>query len=149
MFQAIDYLVALFRSLVTPDVYVYDGPPTGDAGERIQISVAYSDSEGGPSVNGDAGTSNFGFPVESYEIDCSISISDGDTDLASKRTEARSLFNSLVGAVRADRSLGGLIKLPGLAEISGFVYVQDQDETGSVTIAAFTVNCNSVVIWGG
>lgn len=150
MFQAVDYMVALCRANAPVGTYVYDGPETGDAAARIRILIAYSDADGAPAIEGQAGTSDFGFPVENYTVDCSIAIDDGDTDLSAKRAEVRAIFNTLVGAVRSDRSLGGLIKPPGLAEISGFVYTQDQYEAeGSAVVAAFSVAVTEAVIWGG
>lgn len=148
VFQAIDYVVDLCKANVATGVYVYDGPATGVAAERIQVMVAYNDDEGAPAVDGQAETSNFGFPMERYTIDCSISIEDGDTNLRSKRAEVKAIFDVLAGAVRADRTLGGLIKLPGLAEITGFVYTQDQFEAeGSGVVAAFSVSVTDSVLW--
>jgi hypothetical protein len=153
LFRAIDYIVELCRdtmaSLQMDDVGVYDGPQTGQAGERVLILVAYNDEEGAPAVEGTVGTHEFGVPVEDYRIDCSISIEDGDIDLAAKRFEARQIFNALVGAVRADKKLGGLLVANGMAEISGFVYSQDQLTDGSGVVAAFSVNVREATIWNG
>lgn len=153
LFLAIDYMVQLANTVMATlnldDYMVYDGPGVGDGGERIQVMVAYNDDQGAPAVEGTAGTSDFGVPVEDYRIDCSIGISDGDTDLKAKRAEARAIFNSLVGAVRADRKLGGLLVANGIAEISGFVYSQDQWDTDSAVVAAFSVNVREATIWNG
>lgn len=152
-FLAIDYIVNLVNTVMPTlsleDWAVHDGPDSGDGGERIQVLIAYNDDQGAPAVDGTAGTSDFGVPVEDYRIDCSISISDADTDLKAKRAEARAIFNSLVGAVRADRKLGGLLVANGIAEISGFVYSQDHYDTDSAVVAAFAVNVREATIWNG
>jgi hypothetical protein len=152
-FLAIDYIVNKFRDLMEAaghnDYYVYRGPATGNAGERIQILIAYADEEGSPAIDGTAGTHTMGVPVESYTIDCSIQILDGDEEFEGKATEARAIFNSLVGAIRSDRQLGGLIIPPGLAEIAGFAYVQDHDTDNSYVIAAFSITVREATIWNG
>lgn len=153
LFRAIDYVVNLCNTYIAgsdiESVVVYDGPPTGNGAERIQVLVAYNDEDGGPAVNGTAGTSNFGVPAEEYDIDCSIAISDGDLDLSVKRAEARAIFNELVGMVRADKTLGGLLGPTGIAEISGFVYSQEQDLDGSYVVAAFSIGVRGATVWNG
>jgi hypothetical protein len=153
LFQSIDYIVNICENYVTAnnldDCVVYNGPPTGDGAERIQILVAYNDEEGGAAVNGTAGTSDFGVPVEEYDIDCSISISDGDPDLEGKQGEVRALFNSLVGAIRDDKKFGGILGPTGIAEITGFVFSQDHDTDNSYVVGAFSVGVRGATIWNG
>lgn len=147
-FKAIDYIVALCKATVPSGVYVYDGPETGDTGSRRVVQIAYGEGLGEAAVEGDATISNFAMPMETYSISCSITIDDGDTDLADKRAEIAAIFHSLVAAVRADRLLGGLLVLPGFAFIEGFSYVQEQTEDeGSYVVAAFSVRVQNQHIW--
>ncbi len=86
--------------------------------------------------------------MEDYAINCVVSTQDGDPqDLRQTLTDTSSVYDILTAAVRADRTLNGAIKPPGLAELGGFAWVLDQLEDGAVCQVEFQVKVTSAVLW--
>jgi hypothetical protein len=148
---AIDYLVALFRANVPPRVKVFDGPPLmGDVPSDF-VAVAYSDDEETPAVDTNRQLSSFGNGIyqEDFTIRCRIDSFTGDNKLQPRRARVQEIFTTLGGLIDADRTLGGIIRPPGLAEIGDQSWNQDPYEDGSVVSLVFYVRVDSAVLWPG
>jgi hypothetical protein len=136
-------------AVAKPDVAVYFGPMVVTDPPRTFVVVGYSEDEDQSAIQGD--TERFGgegTPQEDYSIACVIQTVDGDAqDLRLTLTETAAVYDILTAAVRADRTLAGAIKPPGLAELGGFAWVLDQLEDGAVCQVEFQVQVTSAVLW--
>jgi hypothetical protein len=132
-----------------PDVAVYFGPTPVTDPPRTFVVVGYSEDEDQSSIEGN--TDRFGgegTPMEDYTIACFVSTWDGDSDdLRQKLLDTAAVYDLVTAAVRADRTLGGSIKPPGLTEIGGFSWVLDQLEDGAVCQVEFQIRVTSAVLW--
>lgn len=146
----VDYLLTTFRANVPARVKVYDGPPTVDDVPADFVCVAYSEDEEASAVEGESVLSNFGNGVyaETFNVRCQISSFTGDANLKPRRDRVATLYATLVGLVRADPSLGGIVKRPGQAEVTGFAWRQDPNEDGTDVTAVFDVQVVTT-LWAG
>lgn len=146
----VDYLLATFRANVPPRVRVYDGPPTVDDVPSDFVAVAYAEDEETSAVDGESVLSNFGNGIyaESFSVRCQISSFTGDAALKPRRDRVSMLYQTLVGLIRADPSLGGIVKRPGQAEVTGFAWRQDPNEDGTDVTAVFDVQVVTT-LWAG
>lgn len=146
----IDYLVATFRANVPPRVQVFDGPPVGDAMPPEFVAVAYAEDEESSAVDGESVLSNFGNNVyaETFSVRCQISSFTGDAELKPRRNRVSAIYATLVGLIRADPSLGGIVRRPGMAEVSGFAWRQDPNQDGTDVTAVFDVQVVTT-LWAG
>jgi hypothetical protein len=142
----------LFTSALSgpqPDVAVYYGPMPITDPPRTFVVVGFSEDEDQSFVNGN--TERYGseaMPSEEFALACYVSTWDGDTDdLRPKVAETAVVYDLLTAAVRADRSLNGSIKSPGLAELGGFSWAMDQLEDGAAVRVAFEVRIVESVLW--
>lgn len=146
----VDYLVTMFRTNVPARVKVFDGPPTVDDVPSDFVAVAYAEDEESSAVDGESVLSNFGNNVyaESFSVRCQISSFTGDAPLKPRRDRVSTLYTLLVGLVRADPSLGGIVRRPGMAEVAGFAWRQDPHEDGTDVTAVFDVQVVTT-LWAG
>jgi hypothetical protein len=136
-------------SAALPDVAVYFGPMPVTVPPRTFLVVGYSEDEDQSAIQGE--TSRFGgegTPMEDYAITCFAQTWDGDdNDLPSKMTEVAAVYDIVTAAIRADRTLGGVIKPPGLAQMGGFAWVVDLLEDGAYAQVQFDIQVTSAVLW--
>lgn len=147
---AIDAIVTLFTTALAtpyPLVKVYDGPPVAGDVPTTYVSIGYSEDEDAYSVGGSTSRFGEGVPAESYGINILISTWDGDVILRSKRALVGGIYNTLAGVIWADRTLTGLIKAPGLAEIGAVSWSMEQYEDGAAVNCQFTVDVSEAVLW--
>lgn len=142
-------LVSSALSGPKPEVTVYYGPMPVTDPPRTYVVIGYSEDEDQSAIVGE--TSRFGgegAPMESYAISCYVNTWDGDSDdLRPKMTDTAAVYDLLTAAVRADRTLNGAIKQPGLAEIGGFNWIIDQLEDGAAVTVEFEIRVTSAVLW--
>lgn len=142
-------LVVSALAVPKPEVTVYFGPMPVTDPPRTFVVVGYSEDEDQSAIQGN--TERFGgegTPQEDYAIACYISTWDGDSDdLRTKLADTASVYDVVTAAIRADRTLSGAIKPPGLAEIGGFSWTLDQLEDGAVVQVAFEIRVTSAVLW--
>lgn len=83
--------------------------------------------------------------LETGSIPCALEAWDGGADIASVRVTAKALLTACVQAVRNDRSLGGLLVLPGLAEVTDLRLSEGQTSRGVLVRAGFTVRYTALL----
>lgn len=138
-------LRAAFRAaLPAPDaadgVEVFDGPAEGRAWAPRAVTVA-SAFEDGQNAVAVARSFSGARPhvIETVEVACSVYVGSGDADegaVAVLRTAADAIFAALDGALRADRTLGGVV---GSARITRADLIQGRDSSGTGVIVGFVV----------
>jgi hypothetical protein len=147
----LDALVALFTSAL-PELAVnggiLDGPPTTNLPDdyaavgynpgtvaRPQVAAVRGRQELSDYINDGV--------VETFEIFCQIATYSGDMGMSVPRSRTLTYFNELSGALAADRSLGGLVPLPGKAEVGDMQWYLEQggDLGGTVVTVVFTITC--------
>lgn len=132
-------LVALFDAAVS--VPVHDGPvpQSVNSGEFVLVGST-GDDEDGAVVDIELSTLGPGdWFDESGEIVCSAWSWSGGTDLAARRAAALALASACASAVAADRTLGGLLEAPGLAQTQVFRYEPRQTSEGAICRIVFSV----------
>lgn len=82
---------------------------------------------------------------EAGDVPCRISVWTGNTDPVAPRATCEALLTACVAAVRADRTLGGLLTSPGLARISAVRLREGQTKRGVLIEAGFTVSYTAVL----
>lgn len=86
-----------------------------------------------------------GWDEEAGEVPCRISVWTGETDPAAPRATAKLLLTACVAAVRADRSLGGVLPATGLARVSAVRLREGQTAKGVLIEAGFTVSYTALL----
>lgn len=133
-------LVSAFDEAVTPTVFDGPVPPAVNKGDFVLVGSTSEDGEDGAS--GDLILSDLGpgtWHDESGEVVCSAVSWSGGTDIAARRAAATQLATQCTTAVHADRTLGGLLTEPGLAQVSTFAYLVRQSAEGVFCRVTFTV----------
>lgn len=147
-------LVAAFDAVI--EAPVYDGPVI--LGDRPTSYIQV-----GSAVNGIPGTgtatdesSSFSLELsdmgpgtweqETGEIPCAAVAGTGDPDVVAARAVAFALFEQCRAALRADRTLGGVLPLNGLALIGAGSLSQLQTTEGAVASVSFTVPYSTVLL---
>ena len=138
-------LVALFEGAVS--VPVYDGPKPEATKQPQFVVVGSSGVEGEEGASFEFTSSSLGpgtWLDEAGDIVCSAWSHYGGTDVATRRSEALGLAESCLAAFHADRTLGGLLTVPG-AVASGLRHEAVQDATGALVRVSFTVAYQAIV----
>ncbi len=136
------------RTLLAAAVQV----PVYDAGDLVGEDDRAFVVVGDPSDEGDTATaeqvtSNMGnlWRDETGSLPCRLEVWTGDTAIAPLRATARALLTACTDAVHADRSLGGLLVLPGFAEVTAVSLREGQTERGALVSAGFTVSYSALL----
>ena len=143
---AIDFLVATAKSLFTdPAIAVSDGWFTGKSLQVLMIGITRDD----PNTVIQATWAGLGANAqdESFDIPGVILCLGGDSSQKGTRDQAFAIYNSLVTAILANKTLGGALTPPGIAQITRGQLLQtpNAEEAGDGRVAqiAFTVHCTS------
>lgn len=137
-------LVDLFDTAVSATVY--DGPVPTSVNESSFVLVGSTgDDDDGAFVETELSTLGDGTWIdEAGEVVCSAWSWSGGTDLAAHRVIAGGLAADCAAAVAADRTLGGLLVAPGLAQVSAFQYQPRQTTEGAICRFTFSVTYRHV-----
>lgn len=154
LWQVRDALVTVFTGAVDASTKVYPGPrPKGDNPKRYVLVS----SDGGDTGIGEATDegmtasqepSDLGHGMwrdESGTVVCSVWAWTGNTSFTSSEATAREIFGQCAGAVAADRSLGGLLVLPGLAEVESLSIRESLISNSPTVRIAFSVNYGALI----
>lgn len=137
-------LVDLFDASVTATVYDGPVPSSVNKGEFVLVGSTGED-EDGAFVETELSTLGAGDWIEETgEVVCSAWSWSGGTDLTAKRVAAAALAADCAAAVAADRTLGGLLVAPGLAQVSAFQYQPRQTTDGAICRFTFSVTYRHV-----
>lgn len=121
---------------------VVDGPKPEAVNHRefVLVGSTGEDEDGGviDRVSSDLGPGTW--RDESGEVICSVWSWSGGNDLSQRRALALATTSTLIEAVEADPSLGGLLTAPQLAEVLDVRYQPRQTETGAIVRVVFTVS---------
>jgi hypothetical protein len=137
--DVIEALVTSFTAATDPTP-VYDSIP--DLSKRAFVVVA-ADGEDNEGADVDFALSDLGpgtWLTEQGEITCSTWAQVGTTDIAGRRQAAADLAEQCVAAVRADRTLSGLLTGPGIATVSELRYSGFRTEHGTFCRFTFIVS---------
>lgn len=138
----IDALVSTLTAAL-PGVDVIDGPlitlpdgdyltvgatPAGDTttGRQTWIGVGPSKVRG-----------------EQIDVPCYCDSYSGSTTVSTRRNAAFALMAAAENALRADPSLGGVLTVPGIAQIESYADYQEQTESGLAVGVVFHITCNT------
>ena len=136
-------VIAKLLELFAPaaGVDVYDGPvPTAANKDRYVLVGSSAEDEDGATVTSEL--SNLGpgqWHDEAGQIVCSAWSSSGGTRMQDVRRDALELANRCVDAIYADRTLGGVLTPPGLAEVTDHRCLMRQMTSGALCRVTFTV----------
>ena len=137
--SVIPYLVTLFDGAVAAQVF--DGPKPASVNNGAFILVGSTGEEDdGARVEMVSSTLGPGTWFDEFgEVTCSAWSWSGGTDVVARRTEALALAVACVNAVHDDRTLGGLLLMPG-ATTSDISYQPRQSDTGAIVRIIFSVS---------
>jgi hypothetical protein len=132
---------------------VYPGPRVRNSGAKKFLLVG---SDGGDTgfeatedgMNADQVPSNLGpgtWQDEAGAIVCAAWAWSGNSTLTSVQTSARDVFDTCTAALRADRTLGGLLALPGLARLSSVGVREAQPKSGPFVRITFSVDYGALI----
>jgi hypothetical protein len=150
--QVIDALIALFKSAL-PELDskggIFDGPPTTNLPADVALVAFNPGTVARPQVAAVKSRQDLseyipGGTREEMEIFCQISAHEGDVDISIPRSRCLTYFNELSTALAADRSLGGVVPLPGKATVSSVDWYLEQggeDFFGCSATVVFTITC--------
>lgn len=139
--EVIAALASRFTTAVTPTL-VFDVPSPNVVNNDSFIVVG-SDGEDDDGATVDLVPSDLGpgtWHDENGDVVCSAWAAHGGTDLAGTRDTAAQLAEACVAAVRADRTLGGLLEGAGRATVSALRYRSVQTPKGAFCRFTFTVS---------
>lgn len=113
---------------------VHLGPPMIDDGAMICIGYA----DGGDAVTNDIEWASLGAQSqeERYGIACQVWTASGDTDMATRITDAYALLDVVAGVLESDYTIGSRCRI---ALIGDQAAVPTQDAKGSALRLRFTV----------
>lgn len=132
-------LVARFGTAVTAPVYDGPVPAAVNKGDFVLVGSTGEDDDGG-AVDLELSTLGPGTWLEEVgEVVCSCWSWSGGTDLPARRAAADALTAACVTAVATDRTLGGLLVAPGLAEVTAIRYQPRQTSEGAICRFTFSV----------
>lgn len=140
-------LVALWTPIVPAGVAICLGPTPGGDIPADYVTVGWAD-DGLPSVTGRGLPSDLGnspqASAEEYGVWCAVSTSSGDELAAVRMARVDATFQTLVAAVRANRTLLGAILPPGLADVGSFQWQIEQG--GQVVTVYFQVEVTAPLV---
>lgn len=143
--QVITALVSTFTT-ANPTATVIDGPRPSSDRPPLFILVGSTGDEDDDATTDDT-LSDMGpgtWHDESGEVFCSAWAWTGDTDPAGVRASALAAYAACRDAVAADRTLGGILQLPGLAQVSN-MRLRQSAEGGSLARVIFSVTYGSTL----
>jgi hypothetical protein len=124
---------------ITGIANVYDGPPvTGDEPNQYIVVGATATGDTGGDAAQTYGEDGFGL-YEDGTILCDVVAQTGDVDVATMRTQAFALVDSWNAALRADRTLGGLMNPNNNIELT-VTPIPVQNNQGSAVRLLVTVS---------
>lgn len=127
--DVIDALVVLWRAGLPPQVQVVDGPPTVDV-RGAALLVGWT-----PLVEQTQGTfTTAGLRVEREaiaQVPCVARSWSGSADVAAQRRDTFAILTGARDALRADRTLGGLVLA---ARCAGYTYSATVNEQGQLIV---------------
>lgn len=121
---------------------VYDGPRPTSAADPDYVLIGSTGDDGDDAATNDLSLSSLGpgtWTDHDGEIVGSVWSVTGGTDMTACRAAAQATFDAVKAAIDADRTLGGVLKMPGLARVSRAALRQQQTSEGAVCRIAFTV----------
>jgi hypothetical protein len=136
-------LVTIFQTAVGSPVPVYDGLPATASADLAFVVVG---DDGDPAGGGTpAGTVTQargvdridGRTTESGDVTCALICQTGDDDLPGLRVTSRTLMAALEAAVRADRTLAGVVIRSNVDTVDVW---QTRNANGSAVRRVFTVH---------
>jgi hypothetical protein len=142
---AIDYLVNLVTALpVCAQMVVSDGySPVAAPNGMVLVGVDDQTGETG-STNVWAALGNT-VQDETFDIPLAIYIPSGNSDAKGVRDTAFGVYDAIREAVRADKTLGGVLSPPGIAQLTTVRLSQtntaEEGSTGRVARIYITVHC--------
>lgn len=143
-----DVILALksrFDTALSVDVYDGPYPPAVNKGDFVLVGSSGEDGIDGAAV--DLTLSDLGpgdWLDEAGEVVCSSWSWSGHPDIPARRAAAAGNAVACVQAVREDRTLGGLLVAPGLAEVSVLTYEPRQTAEGAICRFTFSVTYRHV-----
>ena len=132
-------LVSRFDGAVAAPVYDGPVPAAVNNGDFVLVGSTGEDEDGAAV---DLELSEMGpgtWLNETGEVVCSFWSWTGGTNLPARRAAASALATACAAAVAADRTLGGLLVAPGLAEVSTIRYQPRQTSDGAICRFTFSV----------
>lgn len=138
--QVISALVSIFDNATSATVYDGPVPPAANKTDFVLVGSSAEEGEDGATVTQDLSDLGPGtWLAEGGEVICSFWSWSGGTDIAARRTAAAASATACADAVAADRSLGGLLTEPGIAQVSDFRYHAEQRAEGALCRFTFSV----------
>lgn len=137
-------LVALFDGAVAAPVYDGPVPAAVNKGDFVLVGSTGEDDDGAVIEQELSEVGPGTWLNEVGEVVCSCWSWSGGTDLPARRAAAAALVTACADAVAADRTLGGLLKTPGLAEVSSIAYQPRQTSDGAICRFTFFVTYRHV-----
>jgi hypothetical protein len=142
-----DYYYSVAQAAVAaldPPVTVYLGEPTGGDIPHQYVAVMYAGPDRPAVLGSRQRQTHSEHWAEEFDLWVSVSTASGDENGPAQMADTEALFALVVDALAADRSCGGVVPLPGLAEYGSYEWTVEQG--GSVATVFFTMHVRHV--WG-
>lgn len=142
------YLTTLYGTAL-PGVQVFEGPRNRGSTPKKYLLIGVNgldELEAGMRSNQvSSSLSGDGWRDEAGEVDSTAVVWTGGEDMTQIRLEAEAMVDACEAALSADRTLGGLLRLTGLAEITGLDIREQRTTKGPSVEAVFTTSYNTVL----
>lgn len=137
--EVIARLLTLFRANTTFPVVDGPVPAAANQSDLVLVGSAGEDEPGGIITRELSDLGPGGWRNEIGEVVCSVFSWRGGGDLPARRAAALDVARTLVDAVEADRTLGGLLRGPGVSTVGEVIYEPRQTEQGPIVRVQFSV----------
>lgn len=130
-------------------VQVFEGPRNRSATPKRYLLVGVNGIDeleaGMRSQQVPSTLSGDGWREEAGEVDCTAVAWTGDEDMTTIRSQVEAIVDACEAAVNADRTLGGVLRLTGLAEVTRIDVREQRTDKGPFVEAVFTTSYNTVL----
>lgn len=149
-------LVTIFATITPPtaDFAVFDGPMSRTSPPKSFLLVGTDGGEtGGGDEREDGATAEQtlspmanNWREESGEVVCAAWAWSGETDFVALRTTVKAIADAAETLIQGDRTLGGVLVKPALAEVTALRLREVQTTNGAFVRGAFTVSYSGALI---
>lgn len=142
------YLATLYDE-ANPDVPVYEGPRNRQPAPKCYLLVGVNGIDeleaGMRSAQVVSPLSGDGWREEAGEVDSTAVAWTGGEDMTQIRDDVETLVAACEAAVNADRTLGGLLRLTGFAEVTSLDVRESRTDKGPFVEAVFTTSYSTLL----
>lgn len=142
-------LASIYGAAVPSGVQVFEGPRNRSATPKQYLLVGVNGIDefeaGMRSQQVQSPLSGDSWREEAGEVDCTAVAWTGDESMTVIRSQVEAIVDACETAVRADRTLGGVLRLTGLAEVTRLDVREQRTDKGPFVEAVFSTSYSTVL----